>query len=156
MNMYFKAKQVMEDLFAKDTQFALATAHANEPSVRMVDVYFEDDSFYLVTHAKSQKVRELTANSKVALCSKLHRFSGLASNLGHPLRQENQVIRSKLVMAFAPWYFAHNNEEDENLCFVRIVLQEGFFYQGRMGYRVDFREQKAEEFKFTYDIVEVS
>lgn len=83
------------------------------------------------------------------------REDDLASNLGHPLRQENQVIRSKLVMAFAPWYFAHNNEEDENLCFVRIVLQEGLFYQGRMGYRVDFREQKAEEFKFTYDIVEV-
>lgn len=153
MSTYEKAMQVMEEMFAKDYQFAMATARDNQPSVRFVDTFFHEGSFFVVTNAKSQKVQELEINSKVALSNRLYRFSGKAYNLGHPLQPENQEIRSKLIKAFEPWYFPHNDENDENMCYVEIVLVEGFFYRDGIGYQVNFREKTAEAFPFGRDII---
>lgn len=46
-----------------------------------------------------------------------------------------------------------NNEKDENMCYVRIELTNGFFYQNGVGYRVDFRNEEAQEFPFEHEIV---
>lgn len=156
MDIYEKAIQVMNELFAKDYQFAMATVKGNTPSVRFVDTFFEDSSFYVVTYSNSQKVQELENNSQVSLCNKLYRFNGNAYNIGHPLLLENKVIREKLIQAFEPWYFAHNNENDENMCYVRVELKEGFFYKDGTGYKVNFQLKKAEQFPFDFDIVTVS
>ena len=58
-----------------------------------------------------------------------------------------------MIKAFEPWYFAHNNENDENMCYVKIILKQGFFYKDGTGFKVDFENRKAEEFPFTFDIV---
>ena len=115
MNTYEKALLVMDELFAKDYQFAMATVKGDTPSVRFIDTFFEDGLFYIVTYSKSQKVQEVKDNSQVSLCNKLYRFSGNAYNIGHPLLLENSAIRGKLIKVFEPWYFAHNNENDENM-----------------------------------------
>jgi len=156
MDTYEKVLQVMNELFARDYQFAMATVKGNTPSVRFVDTFFEDDSFYVVTYLKSQKVQELIENSQVSLCNKLYRFSGNAYNIGHPLLEENKPIREKLIKVFEPWYFAHNNENDENMCYVKIELKEGFFYKDGIGYKVNFQLKEAEQFPFEFDIVTVS
>ena len=113
MNTFEKSIQVLEDLFARDYQFALATCDENIPSVRFVDTFYYDGAFYVVTHAESLKVLELELNEKVALCNKSYRFSGMAHNIGHPLKKENSEIRHKLMDAFSSWYFKHNNENDK-------------------------------------------
>jgi len=151
MDTYKKALQAMNELFAKDYQFAMATVKGNTPSVRFVDTFFEDGSFYVVTYSKSQKVQD-----QVSLCNKLYRFSGNAYNIGHPLLSENREIRGKLIKVFEPWYFAHNNENDENMCYVKIELKEGFFYKDGIGYKVNFQLKEAEQFPFDFDIVPVS
>lgn len=87
------------------------------------------------------------------MCNKLYRFSGTACNIGHPLSEKNHEIREKLIKVFEPWYFAHNNENDENMCYIKIELKQGFFYLDGTGYKVDFEKRKAEEFPFTFDIV---
>ncbi len=156
MNVYEKAIEVMNELFAKDYQLAMATVKDNIPSVRFVDTFYEDGSFYVVTYSKSQKVQELKNNSQVALCNKLYRFSGNGYNIGHPLLTENKEIREKLIKVFEPWYFAHNNENDENMCYIRIELKEGFFYKDGVGYKVNFQQKEAEQFPFDIDIVPVS
>lgn len=153
MSVYENAMKVMKDLFGKDALFALATARENVPSVRFIDTYYEEGSFYIVTYAKSQKVDEIEVNKEVALCNKQYRFTGKAYNIGHPMKPENKEIRETLIKVFEPWYFAHNNEEDENMCFVKVELETGFFYQNRIGYQVDFREKTAEEFPFEFEIV---
>ena len=122
MNVYEKSIHVMNELFARDYQFAMATVKDNTPSVRFVDTFYESGSFYVVTHSKSQKVQELKINNQVSLCNKLYRFSGSGYNIGHPLLTENRAIREKLIKVFEPWYFAHNNENDENMCYVKIEL----------------------------------
>ncbi|MDI9422207.1 MAG: hypothetical protein QM451_08270 [Bacillota bacterium] len=73
--MYEKAAQVMEDLFARDCQFAMATAQ-----------------------------------------------DGIPSN-------------------------------DQHMCYLKIELVDGFFYQDGMGYAIDFSKKTARSFPFEYDIV---
>ncbi len=153
MNSYEKALEVMVDLFQKDCQFALATAKDNVPSVRYIDTYYQDEAFYVVSYGLSQKVQEIISNSKVSLCHQLYRFRGNAYNIGHPLKEENLSIRGKLVEVFKPWYFAHNNEADENMCYVKIELEEGFLFKDGTGYKVNFKERSAEEFPFEIDLV---
>ena len=147
------AMAIMAELFSKDCVFALATASGNKPSVRMIDTYYEDGAFYVVTYAHSAKVKELKANEKVALCNQAYRFDGIAHNIGHPLKSENSAIREKLMQVFEPWYFKHNNEKDETMCYVKIELQHGFFYKDGAGYKVDFKDNMVETFPFTFDIV---
>jgi general stress protein 26 len=153
MSDFEAALAAMAELFSKDCVFALATEREGKPSVRMVDVYWEDRAFYLVTYAGSAKVRELTKNESVALCSGLCRFEGAAKNIGHPLTPENTVIREKLTEAFKPWYFKHNNENDPLMCYVKITPRTGFFHGGGTGYKVDFAKKTAESFPFGSDII---
>jgi len=153
MNAYEKAQKVMVELFQKDYQFALATSKDNNPSIRYIDTYYTEDIFYVVTYALSQKVREIMENSQVSLCHELHRFRGKAYNIGHPLKEENLEIRDKLIDVFQPWYFAHNNESDENMCYLKIVLEEGFVCKDGIGYKVNFKDKTAEEFPFELGVV---
>lgn len=153
MDVFEKSLTVLEELFKKDCQFALATTIDNEPSVRVVDTYYDNGAFWIVTYASSRKVKEIMQNKNVALCKKLYSFSGKGYNAGHPLKEENKDIREKLIKVFEPWYFEHNNENDENMCYVKIELEHGFFYKDRTGYKIDFLEQKVNEFPFEFDIV---
>ncbi len=153
MGDFERAMSVMAELFGKDCAFALATAGENVPSVRMVDMYYENGAFYVVTYANSRKVRELEANERVAMCAQAHRFSGAARNIGHPLRPQNAAIRQSLTRVFAPWYFKHNDEGDENMCYVKIEPRRGFFYQNGTGYDVDFENKEVKSFPFVFDAV---
>ncbi|MCF0147599.1 MAG: pyridoxamine 5'-phosphate oxidase family protein [Clostridium sp.] len=152
MEIYKKALYTMNELFAKDCQFSIATVKDNKPSVRVVDTFFENNSFYVVTYSNSQKVRELEENSQVSLCNEFYRFNGNAYNIGHPLLADNRELREKLIKVFEPWYFAHNNENDENMCYIKIELNDGFFYKDGLGYKVNFQLKEAEEFPFNLDI----
>lgn len=153
MDAYETAIAVMKELFSRDYQFALATAKDHVPSLRFVDSYFDGSCFYIVTYGQSQKVKEIRENSSVALCGrKLHSFSGKAYDIGHPLKPENAEIREKLIEVFENWYFRHNNEADENMCYVRIEPGSGFFHKNGKGYKVDFVNRTAEEFPFDFDI----
>lgn len=153
MNEYENALRKMETLFGRDEQFALATTGEDGPSNRFVDTYFTDGSFYIVTYALSRKVKETAADPRAALCSaKLHAFSGKVDNIGHPLKPENAEIRDKLIQAFAPWYFRHNNEDDPHMCYLRFTPESGFFQADGTGWRVDFKAHTAETFPFAFDI----
>ena len=153
MNVYEEGLQVMEKLFAKDCAFALATAAAGAPDVRMVDVFYDDGSFYIVTHENSAKARQIAENPAVSLCAQCFRFYGEAKSVGHPLKPENAGIRAKLMRAFAPWYFRHNDENDEGMCYLRAELKKGFFYCDGTGYDMNFADKTAQSFPFVFDIL---
>lgn len=55
MNEFATAMTVMNEMFSRDYQFALATSSNNVPSLRYCDTYFDGECFYIVTHAHSQK-----------------------------------------------------------------------------------------------------
>lgn len=149
-NTYNESMKVMSELFGKDYHFAMATAKDNIPSVRFVDTFFEDGIFYIVTYSNSQKVKDITENSQVSFSRNFHRFNGKAYNIGHPLLPENKEIRSKLIKVFEPWYFEHNNEAHENMCFVKVELEDGFFYKNNVGYKVNFLDKTAKKTEVFY------
>jgi len=150
MEVFEKSLKVMNELFARDYQFALATTNNNIPSIRFVDTYFDNGCFYIVTYAKSKKVKELEINENVSLCNKLYNFQGVAYNIGHPSKPQNSEVREKLISAFEPWYFKHNDENDENMCYVKVELTYGFFYKNGTGFKVDFIAKNADEFPFEF------
>ena len=155
MNAYEEGLGVLDTLFARDYQFALATSNNNIPSVRFIDTFYNNRAFYIVTYRKSDKVKDIEQNPVVSLSKDLYRFTGIARNIGHPLLPENLKIREKLIKVFEPWYFAHNNENDENMCYIRVDLNRGLFYKDGTGYKVDFVNKTAEKFPFIFDIVKI-
>lgn len=153
-NEFNTALNIMKNKFGTDYQFALATSKNNVPSLRYVDTYFDGSDFYVVTYAKSQKVQEISQNTNVALCArKMHAFSGQAINIGHPLLPQNAEIRGKLIDVFSSWYFAHNNEDDENMCYLKITPTAGFFHNDGTGYKMDFANKTVITFPFIFDTV---
>lgn len=153
MSNFDNAMRVMTELFSSDCVFALATVDNEKPCVRMVDTYYEDGAFYIVTYGLSSKAKQLAANENAALCNQVHRFSGIARSLGHPLAPQNAALRDKLTRVFAPWYFKHNNEQDSAMCYIRIYLTHGFVHKDGTGYSVDFSNKTAEAFPFTFDTI---
>lgn len=151
MTTYEKSLTVLTELFARDCTFSLATAKDNVPSLRVVDTYYQDGAFWIVTYGMSHKVQDILSNPHVALCNGFYSFTGLAHHAGHPLKEQNKAIRETLIREFAPWYFAHNNEQDENMCYVRVDLTAGFFCKDGTGYKVDFVNRTADEFPFARD-----
>ncbi|MBB2183949.1 pyridoxamine 5'-phosphate oxidase family protein [Lachnospiraceae bacterium MD1] len=148
MGLFEKSMNILTELFGQDFLFSLATVKDQKPAVRVIDTYCEDGIFWVVTHALSNKVKEIEANSNVALCNNFYSFTGNTYNVGHPLKEENRQIREKLIKVFEPWYYAHNDENDNNMCYVRIDLTNGFFHKDGKGYKVDFVNKTAEEFPF--------
>ena len=50
-------RSLMDARFGHDNLIALATAEDGMPSVRTVNAYYENGAFYVITHAKSNKMR---------------------------------------------------------------------------------------------------
>lgn len=155
MNAYEEGLVVLDTLFARDYQFALATSNNNIPAVRFIDTFYNNRAFYIVTSQKSNKVKEIEHNPIVSLSKDLYRFTGIARNIGHPLLPENLKIREKLIKVFETWYLTHNNENDENMCYIRVDLNQGLFYKDGTGYKVDFENKTAEKSPFLFDIVKI-
>lgn len=148
MANYEESLKILSELYGKDSYFVLATAKDNIPSQRVVDIYYEDGAFWIVTYASSKKVKELDENPNVSFCNNFTNFKAKAYNVGHPLKEENKEIRETLTKVFAPWYFAHNNEKDEHMCFVKAELTSGFFHTKGKGYHINFEEKSVKEIDF--------
>lgn len=152
MTNFEKSIDVLAELFSRDFTFVMATTAEDVPTARVVDTYYDDNAFWVVTYENTNKVSDIEKNPNVALCNDFYRFKGKAYNMGHPLKEENKAIREKLINVFEPWYFAHNNENDEDMCYVKIEPESGTFHKDGMGYRVNFIDKSVEEFPFAPDI----
>jgi len=157
MNKYEEGMNLLNEKFGKgkDNVIALATISqelsANghpKPCVRDVDAYYEDGSFYIVTHALSKKVKQIELNPEVAISANFEDFyaSGTGKNLGWVLKPENAEIRAKLREVFKEWYDFANDESDVNFCFVQIKLSKGTLRinHGEKFYHFDFEYKTAE------------
>ena len=125
--------EILQERFHKDALMALATARDNVPSVRAVNAFYEDGAFYVITWAKSGKMRDIELNSAVALCGEWFTAQGVAESLGHVLLPENAAMLDKLRGAFAAWYGnGHVNESDPDTILLRVRLTGGVvFSQGK-------------------------
>lgn len=126
-------ERIMQERFGKDSLVGLATSVNGIPYVRTVDAYYEDGSFYIITYALSNKMRQIAENKTTALCGEWFSCHGIAKNLGWFRKAENKVIAGKLEKAFAEWINnGHNNFEDENTIILQVKITRGvLFSNGR-------------------------
>jgi len=136
--------------FSKDRNLALATSVNDMPYIRIIDAYYHEASFYIVTYNHSEKMKQIEKNKNVSLCTNLFEFQGRATNIGHPLDENNKVIRELLVDAFSNWYFEHNDESDARMSFVKVELDTAFVYFNKIGYKIDFNDKSVESFPFDH------
>lgn len=136
-----KAQEIMNERFNHDTLIALATIDEDKPCVRAVNSYYENGSFYVITYARSKKMKQIQKNSTVAICGDWFTAHGIGENLGHILDKKNDEIASKLRVAFAEWYNnGHTNENDPNTCILLIRLTDGVLFSHGTRYDIDFTE----------------
>ena len=134
-----EAREIMEDRFRKDSVIGLATMDGNTPCVRAVNGYYEDGSFYTITHALSGKMRQIAVNPIVAICGDWFTGHGTGENLGWIRDEKNVGLAEKLRAAFAAWYDnGHTNEDDRNTIILRIRLTDGVLLHHGTRFNIDF------------------
>lgn len=107
--------------------------------MRTVNSYYENGSFYTVTYALSNKMKQIEVNPEVAICGEWFTAHGIGENLGWVRDDKNAEIMSKLRAAFAEWYDnGHTNEDDPNTCVLRIRLTDGVLFNNGTRYDIDF------------------
>ena len=139
MTEHKKALAIMDDRFGRDRMISLATSVDDLPSVREVNGYYRDGSFYIVTYALSAKMEQIARNPRVALSGEWFSGHGLAENLGHVLKEENRELMSTLRQVFSSWYHnGHVDETDPNTCIIRVRLTDAVLWKDGVRYEMDF------------------
>ena len=132
-------EKILTERFAKDTLIALATSENNMPSVRTVDAYYDHGAFYVLTHALSNKMKQIEKNPNVAISGDWFTAKGKGLNLGYFGKKENKETADKMREYFAAWIDnGHNNFEDENTIILQIKLTEGVLVSNNQWIQIDF------------------
>lgn len=126
------AEQILTQRFGKDNVIAMATVENGIPWVRNVNAYYEDGSFYVITHGLSAKMRHIANSPVVSVAGEWFTAHGTGENLGYFGNPENEEIAGKLKKVFAEWINnGHNDFGDINTCVLRIKLTDGvLLYHG--------------------------
>ena len=137
----------------KDIVMSLATIslEPNEagrmyPYSREVDAYYEDGMFYISTHAKSKKMRQIERNPEVSFSVNFEWFTGhgVAENLGWVKDEKNAAIREKMKRIFA-WFDAHGGEDNPDSIVLRVAITKAIVIKdhGAVRYNMDFTTKTA-------------
>lgn len=135
-----EAAEIMKQRFGCDQLIALATVDSeNMPWVRSVNSYYEDGSFYVITHALSNKMLQIGQNPNVSICGDWFTAHGTGENMGYIRKTENAALAEKLRAAFAAWYNnGHTDETDPNTIILRIRLKRGVLFSNGTRYDLEF------------------
>lgn len=126
MKLSDEAREIMIERFGKDTIISLATANDNIPYVRNVNAYYENGAFYIITHALSDKMKQIENNPTIAIAGEWFTGHGKGINLGYFGKKENGIIAEKLKNVFAEWIDnGHNDFDDENTIILCVELTDG-------------------------------
>ena len=136
---FTKALEVMIERFGHDTLISLATLDGNIPTVRIVNSYYENGAFYTITYALSNKIKQIGANSTVAICGEWFTAHGVGENMGYVCDERNTEIATKLRKVFSIWYSnGHTDESDPNTIILRIRLTDAVLFSHGTRYDIDF------------------
>lgn len=139
MDKQAKALEIMNERFGHDTLLSLATMDGTAPSVRIVNSYYEKGSFYTITYALSNKMKQIAKNSAVAICGEWFTAHGRGENMGYIRDEKNAEIADKLRNAFSEWYSnGHTDENDPNTVILRIRLTDAVLMSHGTRYDLNF------------------
>lgn len=134
-----KALEIMDERFGCDSLISLATLNGGAPSVRIVNSYYENGSFYTITYALSNKMKQIEINPNVAICGEWFTANGVGENLGYICDKKNEDMADKLRTVFAEWYSnGHTDESDPNTIILHIRLADAVLLSHGTRYNIDF------------------
>lgn len=137
-----ETEEILIERFGKDNIIALATTVCNTPYVRNVNAFYSDGSFYVLTYGLSNKMKQIEANSIVALAGDWFTAHGKGVDLGYFGKPENEHIAKKMREVFSEWIDnGHNNLSDINTCILRIDLVDGLLLSHGTRYEIDFSKK---------------
>lgn len=124
-----EVEAILEERFGKDTLIALETAQGGIPYVRNVNAYYEGGAFYIITDARSNKMKHIGENPLIAIAGEWFTAQGRGENLGFFGKEENDWIAQKLTAVFKAWLGnGHVNLADENTVILRVRLTHGVLF----------------------------
>lgn len=136
--MSTEIEKILKERFGKDSVIALATSTNTIPNVRYVDSYYDNGSFYVLTHALSNKMKQIEDNPIVAIAGEWFTAHGKPINLGYFGKKENEAIAQKMRTVFSSWIDnGHNNFDDVNTCILKIELMDGVLYSNGTRYDIE-------------------
>lgn len=153
MDVFKAATELMKEQLGRDVIIALATCTENGVNVRNVDGYYKDGSVYVVTHNASQKMKEISKKSNVAICKDLMCAQGIGENLGNPKEESNKELREELRKAFVAFYDRHVDEDDPGTCILKIALTNAVAFSKDTKYIIDYKTATAAATPFINDII---
>lgn len=134
-----EAEQILLERFHKDSLIALATVEGETPQVRVVNAFYEDGAFYVLTHRLSGKMQQLSKNPRAAIAGDWFTGHGVGKDLGWFGKEENRELAEKMKETFAGWLQnGHSDLEDENTCILKIELTGGVLFSHGMRYDLEF------------------
>ena len=132
-----EAEKIMNERFGKDSVIALATTDNGAPQVRFVNAYYENGAFYIVTHALSGKMRQLSADPSAAIAGEWFTAHGKGVCMGSFGSGDNRRLAARLREAFASWIDnGHSDLNDVNTVILRVELTDGVLLS--LGTRYEF------------------
>lgn len=138
---------ILKERYSEDTVLLIATAKDNVPSVRCVDTFYYNGSFWIVTNLSCNYVKEIQCNEHAMISDAGHnRFWCKALVAGHPLDDKNKSIREIFMKVFHHWYKEVNNEELDSVCYIKVTPYKGYIHKDKLGY----------SFNIDNDIVSIS
>lgn len=134
-------KAILEERYSQDTVLLIATAKDNVPSMRCVDSFYYEGSFWIVTDLRCNYVKEIKSNKHAMISDAGHnRFWCNAKVTGHPLDEDNKDIREVFLKMFHHWYKEVNNEELDTVCYVKVTPYKGYIHKDKVGYNFNIQE----------------
>ena len=134
-----ETEKLLTERFGRDTLIALATESGGKPYVRTVNAHYEDGAFYIITHALSNKMRQLAQNPAAAIAGEWFTAHGRGVNLGYIEKEENRRIADRLKEAFSAWLNnGHVDMQDENTVLLCIQLETGTLFSHGTRYDIEF------------------
>lgn len=145
--------ELIQKRYQNDTVLLVVTASNNVPSVRSVDSFYHEGSFWIVTDTRCRYVQEIQGNPNVMISDGGHnRFWCKANVTGHPLDTVNDSIRPVFLSVFQPWYEAVNNEAVSTVCYIKVTPYKGYIHDNKVGYTFNIIENTIQVSPITHHI----
>ena len=134
-------EKIMDERFGYDNISDLATSENDRPYVRSVNAYYENGSFYIITYALSDKMKQLEKNPTAAISGEWFTAHGTPENMGFIGKEENRSTAEKLRAVFAEWIDnGHVDFSAETTIILRIKLTDGILFSNGKRFDIDFTE----------------
>ncbi|MCV2231243.1 hypothetical protein N7548_00185 [Acholeplasma manati] len=132
---------IIQEKFQNDSIVLVVTAKDNVPTVRSVDSFYYQGSFWIVTDLNCNYVKEIQSNPYVMISDGGHnRFWCKAYVTGHPLDVVNKDIREVFLKVFHHWYKEVNNEDIQSVCYIKATPYKGYVHKDKIGYSFNLDE----------------